>query len=64
MLEPRGEDFLRARAWLQGERAQGLRAADALHLAIAQRHRLTLVRADRTLITAARALAIPCQLVG
>jgi len=74
MLEPRGEDFLLARSWVQELASSGLRAADALHLdalhldalhlAVAHRHGLALVSADRTLVTAARQLQIRAELVG
>ena len=64
MLEPRGEDFLLARSWVQVLSKSGLRAADALHLAVAHRHELTLVSADRTLVTAAQQLQIRAELVG
>ena len=69
MVEPRGDDFLLARAWVQELSKSGLRAADALHLdalhlAVAHRHGLTLVRADQTLVTAARQLQIRAELVG
>jgi len=60
-LEPRGEDFLRARQWLEQAPACGLKGADALHLAIAHRHELPLITADQTLIKAAEALGIPAQ---
>ncbi|MFM7087203.1 MAG: type II toxin-antitoxin system VapC family toxin [Cyanobium sp.] len=61
MLEPRGEDFLRAQRWLEEAPASGLKGADALHLAIAHRHRLALITADQTLIRAAKALRIAVQ---
>ena len=74
MVEPRGEDFLLARAWVQELSQSGLRAADALHLdavhldalhlAVAHRHGLTLVSADRTLVTAAQQLQTRAELVG
>jgi hypothetical protein len=35
MLEPRGDDFLLARGWLQGDASLGLGAAEALHRALA-----------------------------
>lgn len=68
MVEPRGDDFLLARAWVQKLSKSGLRAAyalhlDALHLAVAHRHGLALVSADRTLVTAARQLQIRAELV-
>ena len=74
MLEPRGEDFLLARSWVQELASSGLRAADALHLdalhldalhlAVAHRHGLALVSADRTLVAAAQQLQIRAELVG
>ena len=63
MLEPRGDDFLLARSWLQEFASSGLRAADALHLAVAYRHGITLVSADSTLVTAARQLQTRVELV-
>jgi predicted nucleic acid-binding protein len=63
MVEPRGDDFLLARAWVQKLSKSGLRAADALHLAVAHRHGLTLVSADRTLVTAAQRLQTRAELV-
>lgn len=64
MLEPRGEDFLLARRWLQEEPSSGLRGADARHLAIAHRHGLPLVTADQALVSAARALDLQSRLVN
>ena len=64
MVEPRGDDFLLARSWVQEHSKSGLRAADALHLAVAHRHELTLVSADRTLVTAAQRLQTRAELVG
>jgi predicted nucleic acid-binding protein len=65
MLEPRGDDFLLARSWVQElSHSAGLRAADALHLAVTHRHGLTLVSADRTLVTAAQQLQTRAELVG
>ena len=64
LLEPRAEDFLLARAWVQRQSAPGLRAGDALHLAMAHRQRLTLVSADQALVAAARQLDAKAQLVG
>jgi len=63
LLEPRAEDFLLARAWVQRQSAPGLRAGDALHLAVAQRQKLTLVSADQALVAAARQLDANAQLV-
>lgn len=64
MLEPKGEHFLLARGWVQGQQAAGLRGGDALHLALAQRHGLQLVSADQTLVAAAEGLGIQAELVG
>jgi len=64
MLEPWGDDFLGAQRWLEQAPACGLKAADAQHLAIAHRHRLTLISADQALIHAAEALEISAQRVG
>ena len=61
MLEPRGDDFLCAQRWLEQAPACGLKGVDALHLAIAHRHGLTLITADQALIRAAEALSIPAQ---
>lgn len=63
MLEPRGEDFSQARSWLEGDATLGLRAADALHLALAHRRRLTLISADQTLVCAAQAMGLKAALV-
>jgi uncharacterized protein len=64
LLEPRAEDFLLARVWVQRQSAPGLRAGDALHLAVAHRQRLTLVSADQALVVAARQFDTKAQLVG
>lgn len=64
LLEPRGSDFLQARQWLQTQHEIPLRSGDALHLALARRHRLTLVSADQTLGRCAKALGLPIQLIG
>ena len=64
LLEPRAEDFLLARVWVQRQSAPGLRAGDALHLAVAHRQRLTLVSADQALVVAARPFDTKAQLVG
>jgi len=64
LVEPRAEDYLLARAWVQRQSAPGLRAGDALHLAVAQRQRLTLVSADQALVATARQLDAKAQLVG
>jgi uncharacterized protein len=58
LVEPRGSDFLQARAWLQDTSGPPLRSGDALHLAIAQREQLTLATADKALIQAAHSLGL------
>lgn len=63
LLEPTGEDFLRARGWLRSEPSSGLRSGDALHLALASRAALALVSADQRLVQAAGQLGIPARLV-
>ncbi len=63
MLEPRGEDFSQARSWLEGNASLGLRAADALHLALAHRSGTTLLSADQTLVRAAQGLGLKTALV-
>lgn len=63
LLEPRGEDFLLARDWIQAAAESGLRAADGLHLALARRQGLRLASADQTLVAAARTLGIETDLV-
>jgi len=62
--EPRGDDFLVARRWIDTDSAPGLRAADALHLALARRQGLRLVSADQLLIGAAHSLGIQAGLVA
>lgn len=64
LLEPRGGDFLQARHWLQQSHGLPLRSGDALHLALAKRHQLTVTSADRELIRCAQALGLPVQLIG
>ena len=64
LLEPRGSDFLQARQWLQQSQDLPLRSGDALHLALAKRHKLTLASTDRGLGKCARALDLPLQLIG
>lgn len=64
MLEPRGEDFLVARRWIETDSAPGLRAADALHLALVHRQGLRLVSADQLLIGSAHSLGIQAGLVA
>jgi predicted nucleic acid-binding protein len=65
LLEPRGGDFLQAERWLQEsihpqQPVPNLRAPDALHLAMSQRHGLELATADGHLIRAAEQLTVPC----
>lgn len=64
LLEPRGADFLQARQWLQQGPGLPLRSGDALHLALAKRHQLTLTSADHDLGKAAQALGLSVQLIG
>ena len=64
LLEPRANDFLQARAWLQDTNSPALRSGDALHLAIAQREQLTLVTADKALIQAAHQLGVAYQQIS
>ena len=64
LLEPRGQDFLLAREWIQRDSASGLRAADALHLALAQRQGLRLVSADQAMARAAALLGLESLLLG
>lgn len=64
LLEPRAEDFLLAQSWLRLDPASGLRADDALHLAVAHRQGLTVVSADHVLVNAARRLDLRAELVG
>lgn len=52
--------YWQARYWL-ARQATALRTLDALHLACASHHGLTLVTGDRALVDAAAALAIPCR---
>lgn len=54
-------DFQQAAAYV-GTIASGLRAPDALHLAIARRHRATMATSDVVLAAAARATG--CAVVG
>jgi len=57
-LEIRPPTFVLAADLLLADPALGLRAADALHLAVAAEHGETLVTLDRTLLQAARAVGI------
>ncbi|MFN7898520.1 MAG: type II toxin-antitoxin system VapC family toxin [Synechococcaceae cyanobacterium] len=64
LVEPCGRDFLLARDWIQSDSVSGLRAADALHLALTQRQGLRLVSADQGLVRAAEQLGLEATLVG
>ena len=64
LIEPRGTDFLQARQWLERCLHLPLRSGDALHLALAKRHQLTVVSADRALARCAESLGLPLQLIG
>jgi predicted nucleic acid-binding protein len=64
LVEPRGKDFLQARQWLDTQHELPLRSGDALHLALAWRHGLILVSADRILARCAQHLGLPIQLIG
>lgn len=64
LLEPRASHFLQARQWLEERHHLPLRSGDALHLAVALSHQLTLVSADRDLGICAEALGLPVQLIG
>jgi uncharacterized protein len=57
---PEGADFERATAWLERFET-GLRAADALHLAICARRSATLCTADATLARAAETFGVRVQ---
>jgi len=59
ILLPNADDFDLARAYL-GTYETGLRAGDALHLAIARNHRAkTIFSLDKTLLKAGSALGLP-----
>jgi predicted nucleic acid-binding protein len=58
-LLPTADDFRRAREFLQKHKL-GLRAGDALHLAIASNHRAeTIYSLDKTMLKAGRSLGLP-----
>ena len=59
----RGELSL-ARSWLEGDASLGLRAADALHLALAHRSGTTLISADQALVRAGRGMGLKTALVS
>ncbi len=56
LVEPSSVDFLQAQQWLQQYPQIALRSADALHLAIAQRHGLRVHTADQALLDGAQSL--------
>ncbi len=59
VLLPNADDFDLAKAYLANH-ASGLRAADALHLAVAKNHRgETIYTLDKTLLKAAKLLGLP-----
>jgi predicted nucleic acid-binding protein len=63
-LSPIKADYQQAAHWL-GNASLGLRAGDALHLAIASRHVCSqIVSRDRTFVEAALALGLPGKVVG
>jgi len=57
-----GPDYIRAREWIVQLRTP-LRVLDALHLAVAQAHGLTLLTSDQGLAAAAAALGTECELI-
>ncbi|MDB5800626.1 MAG: PilT protein domain protein [Rhodocyclales bacterium] len=57
LLPVQQEDYLQATRWL-ADFQLGLRAGDALHLAVVQRHDATLVSYDKVLLRAAKALGV------
>ena len=63
LIEPRGTDFLQARAWLDDGEPVSLRSGDALHCAIAKREQLRLTTADRNLSRAAQQLGLNVALL-
>ena len=58
-----GADYVRARDWIAQLRTP-LRVLDALHLAVAQAHGLTLITADHGLAAAASALGAGYELIA
>lgn len=63
VLPVASRDFIEA-AHMVEQHHTGLRANDALHLAIAMHHRLCLVSLDERLVNAARLLAVDTQLLN
>ena len=64
LIEPRATDFLQACQSLERCLPLPLRSGDALHLALAKRHQLTMVSADRALACCAESLGLHLQLIG
>lgn len=60
MLPLQQKEYEQAREWLAGLHIP-LRTLDALHLAVASSHDLTLVTADKTLAQAAQSCGIPTE---
>lgn len=61
VLSPNSDDFTLAKAYL-GRFETGLRAGDALHLAIARNHRAEMVYSlDRMLLKAGQVLGVPAS---
>ena len=58
-----GADYVRARDWI-AQLSTPLRVLDALHLAVAQAHGLTLVTADQGLAAASAALGTHHELIA
>lgn len=63
LLDIDSADF-RAASRMVGRSETGLRAGDALHLAVALRHRVTICTLDRTLSAAALVFGVTGQLVA
>lgn len=63
MEPPEASDFERAASWLE-RFAAGLRAADALHLAICARRSALLCTADQTLVRAAETFGVRALRIG
>lgn len=61
--EVTGEDYTLARDWIAGF-TTALRAMDALHLAVAVRHALPLVTADKALAAAGKQLGAAVRMIG
>lgn len=63
VVSPAAMDFERASVWLEDHRS-GLRAGDALHLAICARQGFTLITADAALAQAAETHALAVERIG